>query len=103
MKGRLGALVATDVAARGIHVDDVQVVIHFDPPADHKTYLHRSGRTARAGASGRVVSLVLWKDELEVRRIQRRLGLELPMVEVFSNDSRLENLAVFDELESESV
>jgi len=95
--------VATDVAARGIHVDDVQVVIHFDPPADHKTYLHRSGRTARAGASGRVVSLVLWKDELEVRRIQRRLGLELPMVEVFSNDSRLENLAVFDELESESV
>ena len=46
---------------------------------------------------------MLWKDELEVRRIQRRLGLELPMVEVFSNDSRLENLAVFDELESESV
>ena len=91
------------MAARGIHVDDVQVVIHFDPPADHKTYLHRSGRTARAGASGRVVSLVLWKDELEVRRIQRRLGLELPMFEVFSNDSRLENLAVFDELESESV
>jgi superfamily II DNA/RNA helicase len=79
MKGKLDAMVATDVAARGIHVDDVEVVIHFDPPADHKTYLHRSGRTARAGASGHVVSLVLWKDELEVRRIQRRLGLELPM------------------------
>ncbi|MGB4103038.1 MAG: DEAD/DEAH box helicase, partial [Candidatus Microthrix parvicella] len=74
MKGKLDAMVATDVAARGIHVDDVEVVIHFDPPADHKTYLHRSGRTARAGASGHVVSLVLWKDELEVRRIQRRLG-----------------------------
>ena len=77
-------------------MDDVDVVIHFDPPADHKTYLHRSGRTARAGASGHVVSLVLWKDELEVRRIQRRLGLELPMFEVFSNDPRLEDLARFD-------
>lgn len=98
--GKLGAMVATDVAARGIHVDDVQVVIHFDPPADHKTYLHRSGRTARAGASGHVVSLVLWKDELEVRRIQRRLGLELPMIEVFSNDARLSDLQAFDEVEA---
>jgi len=96
MKGKLDAMVATDVAARGIHVDDVEVVIHFDPPADHKTYLHRSGRTARAGASGHVVSLVLWKDELEVRRIQRRLGLELPMYEVFSNDPRLAHLEAFD-------
>ena len=50
-------LVATDVAARGIHVDDVDLVVHFDPPNDHKDYLHRSGRTARAGNSGTVVSL----------------------------------------------
>ncbi|MGY1608905.1 MULTISPECIES: DEAD/DEAH box helicase [unclassified Geodermatophilus] len=56
---RSPVLVATDVAARGIHVDDVSLVLHYDPPADHKTYLHRSGRTARAGAAGVVVSLLL--------------------------------------------
>ena len=50
--GRTRVLVATDVAARGIHVDDVDLVVHYDPPADHKDYLHRSGRTARAGANG---------------------------------------------------
>ena len=57
--GRTRVLVATDVAARGIHVDDVDLVVHYDPPADHKDYLHRSGRTARAGASGIVLSLLL--------------------------------------------
>ena len=51
-------LVATDVAARGVHVDDVELVIHVDPPMEHKAYLHRSGRTARAGAEGTVVTLV---------------------------------------------
>jgi len=56
--GSVDALVATDVAARGVHVDDVAAVVHFDPPADGSTYIHRSGRTARAGASGVVVSLV---------------------------------------------
>ncbi|MGY1602631.1 DEAD/DEAH box helicase [Geodermatophilus sp. SYSU D00815] len=56
---RSPVLVATDVAARGIHVDDVSLVLHYDPPADTKTYLHRSGRTARAGAGGVVVSLLL--------------------------------------------
>ena len=56
--GHRRVLVATDVAARGIHVDDVDLVVHFDPPNDHKDYLHRSGRTARAGSSGTVVSLV---------------------------------------------
>ncbi|MFM7068715.1 MAG: DEAD/DEAH box helicase, partial [Actinomycetes bacterium] len=76
---KLAALVATDVAARGIHVDEVDVVIHYDPPSDHKTYLHRSGRTARAGERGLVVSLVLWNQELEVRRMQKRLGLDLPL------------------------
>jgi superfamily II DNA/RNA helicase len=94
--GKLTVLVATDVAARGIHVDDVDVVIHYDPPSDHKTYLHRSGRTARAGESGLVVSLVLWNQELEVKRLQKRLGLDMPLVEMFSNDPRLKDLADFD-------
>jgi superfamily II DNA/RNA helicase len=94
--GKMSALVATDVAARGIHVDDVDTVIHYDPPSDHKTYLHRSGRTARAGESGLVVSLVLWNQELEVRRLQKRLGLDMPLVEMFSNDERLEKLTEFD-------
>jgi superfamily II DNA/RNA helicase len=94
--GKLKVLVATDVAARGIHVDDVDVVIHYDPPSDHKTYLHRSGRTARAGESGLVVSLVLWNQELEVKRLQKRLGLDAPIVEMFSNDPRLADLAAFD-------
>lgn len=94
--GKLKLLVATDVAARGIHVDDVDVVIHFDPPEDHKTYLHRSGRTARAGRDGLVITLVLWDQELVVRRLQKRLGLDIPMVEMFSNDERLTDLAAWD-------
>jgi superfamily II DNA/RNA helicase len=61
-------LVATDVAARGIHVDDVELVVHFDPPNDHKDYLHRSGRTARAGADGMVVALV---EDSQVRELER--------------------------------
>ncbi len=93
--GKLPVLVATDVAARGIHVDDVDVVIHYDPPSDHKAYLHRSGRTARAGETGLVVTLSLWDQELEVKRIQKRLGLEVPIVEMFSNDERLTDLATW--------
>ena len=96
--GKLSVLVATDVAARGIHVDDVQVVIHYDPPSDHKTYLHRSGRTARAGSKGLVVTLAMWNEELEVRRLQKRIGLDLPVVEMFSNDERLADLAGWDPL-----
>ena len=96
MKGKVHALVATDVAARGIHVDDVDVVIHYDPPADHKTYVHRSGRTARAGEAGIVVTFVLWNEELEVRRMQKRLGLDLTPTEVFSNDPRLKDLHQFE-------
>ena len=99
-EGKLQALVATDVAARGIHIDDVDVVIHFDPPTDHKTYLHRSGRTARAGSSGAVVTFSLWNQELEVKRLQKRIGLDLPVVEMFSNDPRLENLIAWDPLVS---
>ena len=96
LRGRAPALVATDVAARGIHVDDVDVVIHYDPPQDHKTYLHRSGRTARAGAVGLVVTLVLWNEELEVKRLQKRIGVDIPVVEMFSNDDRLDDLGGWD-------
>ncbi len=94
--GKLTALVATDVAARGLHVDDVDTVIHYDPPVDHKTYLHRSGRTARAGESGVVVTLVLYNEELEVKRLMKRIGVDQPIVEVFSNDPRLADLTGWD-------
>jgi superfamily II DNA/RNA helicase len=73
--GDVHALIATDVAARGIHVDDVAVVVHFDPPATHKDYVHRSGRTGRAGSDGLVVSLVGDEQLSEVRAMQRELGL----------------------------
>jgi superfamily II DNA/RNA helicase len=72
--GKVSALVATDVAARGIHVDAVACVVHFDPPADFKDYTHRSGRTARAGADGIVVSLVGPDQKGVVARFQRELG-----------------------------
>ena len=91
-EGKLPVLVATDVAARGIHVDGVEVVIHYDPPSDHKTYLHRSGRTARAGTDGLVVTLSLWDEELIVKRLQKRVGLDMELVEMFSNDPRLADL-----------
>jgi superfamily II DNA/RNA helicase len=73
--GSVQALVATDVAARGIHVDAVGCVIHFDPPADDKGYVHRSGRTGRAGVDGTVVSLVLPEQVRAVGLLQRALGL----------------------------
>jgi superfamily II DNA/RNA helicase len=94
--GQLPVLVATDVAARGIDVDDIDVVIHYDPPEDHKAYLHRSGRTARAGKEGLVVTLLLWNEQLEVERMQKRLGLSVPVVEMFSNDPRIADLRGWD-------
>jgi superfamily II DNA/RNA helicase len=74
-RGSVHALVATDVAARGIHVDDVACVLHFDPPTDAKTYVHRSGRTARKGASGVVVSFVAADQMRDSRKMQRELGI----------------------------
>jgi superfamily II DNA/RNA helicase len=71
--GRVQALVATDVAARGIHVDGVQCVVHFDLPATDKDYLHRSGRTGRAGADGMVISFVTQADTSAVRTLQKAL------------------------------
>jgi superfamily II DNA/RNA helicase len=94
-EGKLPVLVATDVAARGLDIDAVDVVIHYDPPEDHKAYLHRSGRTARAGSAGLVVSLVQWNQVLEIERIQTRLGLRMPIVEMFSNDPRLNDLVAW--------
>ena len=94
--GKLPVLVATDVAARGIHVDDIDVVIHYDPPEDHKAYLHRSGRTARAGESGLVVTLFLWDQELEIKRLMKRLGVQQPLHEVFSNNKVLADLTAWD-------
>jgi superfamily II DNA/RNA helicase len=75
-RGSARVLVATDVAARGIHVDDVDLVVHYDPPADHKDYLHRSGRTARAGASGTVLSLLLSDQVREHQRMRERAGVD---------------------------
>ncbi len=75
--GRVDVLVATDIAARGIHVDAVPLVVHFDPPADATDYVHRAGRTGRAGADGTVVSLVGQDHVAGTRRIQRQLGLPL--------------------------
>ena len=94
---KLPVLVATDVAARGLHIEGVDCVLHFDPPEDHKAYLHRSGRTARAGSTGVVVSLLLWNQIIEAEVIMRRLALKRPIVEIFSNDPRLKDLAHFDE------
>jgi superfamily II DNA/RNA helicase len=101
--GRLPVLVATDVAARGLHIEGVDVVVHFDPPEDHKAYLHRSGRTARAGEQGVVVSLLLYNQLMEAEVIQRRLGLRIPIVEMFSNDPRLADLAAWTPSPDESV
>ena len=78
---KVEALVATDVAARGIHVDGVELVLQFDPPEDHKTYIHRAGRTARAGNRGLVVSLVQPDQAKETRKTQRKAGLDVAITE----------------------
>jgi superfamily II DNA/RNA helicase len=82
--------------ARDLDVEGIDVVVHYDPPEDHKAYLHRSGRTARAGREGLVVTLILWNEQLEIERVQKRLGLSVPVVEMFSNDSRLADLRACD-------
>jgi superfamily II DNA/RNA helicase len=74
--GRTRVLVATDVAARGLHVDDVDLVVHYDPPADHKDYLHRSGRTARAGNTGTVVTFVQPDQVPDLRKLHRDAKVE---------------------------
>jgi superfamily II DNA/RNA helicase len=75
--GKARVLVATDIAARGVHVDAVELVVHVDPPADHKAYLHRSGRTARAGSAGDVVTVVLPEQRNDLRSMMRRAGIDV--------------------------
>ncbi|MDG1990288.1 MAG: DEAD/DEAH box helicase [Dehalococcoidia bacterium] len=80
--GQALALVCTDVAARGIHIDNVDCVLHYDPPEDSKAYIHRSGRTARAGASGIVVCFVDKVQHKYVQRIQRDLKINVPLTDI---------------------
>ena len=93
--GKIQLLVATNVAARGLHVEGVDVVIHYDVPEDHKTYLHRSGRTARAGEAGLVVTLVEFNQVTEVRTLQKEAGVRQPIEDMLSNDPRLLDLAAW--------
>lgn len=78
---RVQALIATDVAARGIHVDGVALVVHYDPPEDFKTYVHRSGRTARAGEGGVVVSLIQGDQKRDMQKMQRQIDLAEPLID----------------------
>jgi superfamily II DNA/RNA helicase len=87
--GRTPVLVATDVAARGIHIDDVSLVVHVDPPADPKDYLHRAGRTARAGDSGTVVTLVTPPERSDVDKLARQAGIRPTQTQVVPGDPAL--------------
>jgi superfamily II DNA/RNA helicase len=91
--GRADTLVATDIAARGIHVDDIALVIHADPPEEHKAYLHRSGRTARAGATGTVVTLMTDNQRRNVRALTKSAGIEPTTTRVTPEDDFLAELA----------
>ncbi|TQJ59404.1 superfamily II DNA/RNA helicase [Arthrobacter sp. SLBN-83] len=83
--GDVRVLVATDVAARGVHVDDVELVIHVDPPTEHKAYLHRSGRTARAGSDGTVVTLTLPEQQTDVKKLMKAAGVDVSFERVTAN------------------
>ena len=91
--GRATALVATDIAARGIHVDDVSLVIHADPPIEHKAYLHRSGRTARAGNEGTVVTLATEDQRSAVKQLARKAGINPTITQLRVGDPLLGELA----------
>jgi superfamily II DNA/RNA helicase len=92
-EGTTRVLVATDIAARGIHVDDIALVIHVDPPAEHKAYLHRSGRTARAGAEGIVVTLMTPEQVGDVRTLARAARIEPTITRVSPGHSMVAHLA----------
>ena len=92
-RGQARVLVATDVAARGIHVDDVDLVVHFDPPADHKDYLHRSGRTARAGARGTVLSFVLPDQARGHQRLREMAGVNANAMTVIPGHPAVRQIA----------
>ncbi|MCQ0024615.1 C-terminal helicase domain-containing protein, partial [Streptomyces somaliensis DSM 40738] len=88
-EGHVTVLVATNVAARGIHVDDLDLVVNVDPPADHKDYLHRGGRTARAGESGSVVTLVLPHQRRDMDNLMSHAGIRPKTTSVRSGDAEL--------------
>lgn len=90
--GSVPVLVATNVAARGLHIEDIDIVVHFDPPEDHKVYLHRSGRTARAGKEGMVVTLVLPEQVRDVNRLEQKAGVDIEIVRMLADDPRLLDL-----------
>lgn len=90
--GEARVLVATDVAARGVHVDDVALVVHVDPPAEHKAYLHRSGRTARAGGTGDVVTLVLPEQRRDVDALLRKAAIKATPRQVTADSVEVANL-----------
>jgi superfamily II DNA/RNA helicase len=83
--GEARVLVATDIAARGVHVDDVDLVVHVDPPMEHKAYLHRSGRTARAGNTGDVVTVVLPEQRRDTNALLRKAGINVRPQDVVAN------------------
>ena len=91
--GSVRVLVATDIAARGIHVDDIDLVVHVDPPAEHKAYTHRSGRTARAGAAGVVVTIMTPDQRGDVRTLTRQAGITPIQVAVVPGGPLLHDLA----------
>jgi len=91
--GAARTLVATDIAARGIHVDDVALVIHADPPMEHKAYLHRSGRTARAGAEGTVITLMTDDQVADVRDLTRRAGIKATTTRLDASHPLLKQIA----------
>ena len=91
--GKADTLVATDIAARGIHVDDIALVIHADPPEEHKAFLHRSGRTARAGAEGTVITMVTENMRRHVKRLAHDAGIDPISVNVAKGDAILEEVA----------
>ncbi|WP_157553673.1 DEAD/DEAH box helicase, partial [Nocardia uniformis] len=90
--GSIKVLVATDIAARGVHVDDVELVVHVDPPAEHKAYLHRSGRTARAGSAGDVVTVVLPEQRRDVAVLLRKAGIGAKPQQVTAHSAQVKTL-----------
>ncbi|MDN5853319.1 MAG: DEAD/DEAH box helicase [Actinomycetia bacterium] len=90
--GRVRVLFATYIAARGIHVDDVGLVVHVDPPSEHKAYLHRSGRTARAGAKGRVVTVMTHEQRRDVRQLMRRASIKPVIADVAPDSGKIVEL-----------
>ncbi|MFG6503499.1 DEAD/DEAH box helicase [Microbacterium sp. P05] len=91
--GRVQVLVATDVAARGIHVDDIDLVVQADPPDEYKTYMHRSGRTGRAGRAGRVVSLITRQRQRRMTELLDRAEIDAPFEDARPGDDLLEELS----------